>query len=131
MGKGTVSGGSPIAWVKYLPFLIGLQVRLPGSDHVASSPFSILNQPIYTPQRKLEAKSARSLQYQLLKRNKNVCILSIAVTTLLYITATYDYHIRYVHCACPQGSGRNSYQTLCIKSGEFWRVLGHPHVRHH
>ena len=64
MGKGTVSGGSPIAWVKYVPFLIGLQVRLPGSDHVASSPFSILNQPIYTPQRKLEAKSARSLQYQ-------------------------------------------------------------------
>ena len=64
MGKGTVSGGSPIAWVKYVPFLIGLQVRLPGSDHIASSPFSILNQPIYTPQRKLEAKSARSLQYQ-------------------------------------------------------------------
>ena len=51
--------------------------------------------------------------------------------TLLYIMATYDYHIRYVHRACPQGSGRNSYQASCIESGEFWRVLGCSHVRHH
>ena len=50
--------------------------------------------------------------------------------TLLYITATYDYHIGYVHCACLQGSGCNSYQAMCIESGEFWRVLGRSHVRH-
>ena len=35
------------------------------------------------------------------------------------------------HCTCPQGSGRNSYQALCIESGEFWRVLGRSHVRRH
>ena len=42
---------------------------------------------------------------------------------------TYDYHIRYVHRACLEGSGRNSYQASCIESGEFWRVLGRPRVR--
>ena len=67
----------------------------------------------------------------LLKRNKYICILSIAVTTLLYIMTKYDYHIWYVHRACPYSSGRNSYQALCIKSGEFWRALGSPHVRRH
>ena len=51
--------------------------------------------------------------------------------TLLYIMTTYDYHIRYVHCTCLQGSGHNSYQASCIESGEFWRVLGRPCVRHH
>ena len=54
---------------------------------------------------------------RVLKRNKYVCILSIAVTTLLYITTKYDYHIWYVHRACPYSSGRNSYQASCIESG--------------
>ena len=66
-----------------------------------------------------------------LKRNKYVCILSIAVTTLLYITTKYDYHIWYVHRACPYSSGRSSYQASCIESGEFWRVLGCSRVRRH
>ena len=78
-----------------------------------------------------EGAEVEIVRMRVLKRNKYVCILSIAVMTLLYITATYDYHIRYVHCACPQGSGRNSYQASCIESGEFWRVLGRPRVRCH
>ena len=59
-----------------------------------------------------------------------VCILSIAVMTLLYNTTKYDYHIWYAHHTCLQGSGHNSYKGHVNDSGEFWRVLGHPHVRH-
>ena len=69
--------------------------------------------------------------HTMLKCNKYICILSIAVTTLLYITTKYDYHIWYVHRTCLQGSGCNSYQGHVNDSGEFWRVLGCPCVRYH
>ena len=67
----------------------------------------------------------------LLKRNKYVGILSIAVTTLQYITISmitissmYIAHVR-------KGSGRNSYQGHVNDSGEFWRVLGCTRIRCH
>ena len=67
----------------------------------------------------------------MLKDNKYVCILSIAVMTLLYImismTAIFSMYIVHV-CL---GSGHNSYQGHVYDSGEFWRVLGCPCVRHH
>ena len=61
-----------------------------------------------------EGAEVEIVRMRVLKRNKYVCILSIAVMTLLYIMATYDYHIRYVHHACLQGSGCNSYQASCV-----------------
>ena len=60
----------------------------------------------------------------MLKRNKYVGILSIAVTTLQYITISmitiFSMYIAHVR----SGSGRNSYQGHVNDSGEFWRVLG-------
>ena len=68
---------------------------------------------------------------RLLKHNKYVCILSIAVVTLLYITismiAIFSMYIAHV-CL---GSGHNSYQGHVNDSGEFWRVLGCTHIRCH
>ena len=59
-----------------------------------------------------------------LKHNKYIGILSIAVTTLLYImTSTItisSMYIAHVHT----GIGCNSYQGHVNDSGEFWRVLG-------
>ena len=67
----------------------------------------------------------------LLKRNKYVGILSIAVTTLQYITISmitiFSMYIAHVRL----GSGRNSYQGHVNDSGEFWRVLGCTHIRRH
>ena len=67
----------------------------------------------------------------LLKHNKYICILSIAVITLLYITISmitiFSMYIVHVHL----GSGHNSYQGHVYNSGEFWRVLGCPHARCH
>ena len=67
----------------------------------------------------------------MLKHNKYVCILSIAVMTLLYITIsmTTIFSMYIVHVCL--GSGHNSYQGHVYDSGEFWRVLGCPCVRHH
>ena len=66
-----------------------------------------------------------------LKRNKYVCILSIAVVTLLYIMISmitiFSMYIAHVRL----GSGRNSYQGHVNDSGEFWRVLGCIHIRRH
>ena len=54
-----------------------------------------------------------------LKHNKYVCILSIAVTTLLYIMISmitiFSMYITHVHL----GSGCNSYQGHVYDSGEF------------
>ena len=68
---------------------------------------------------------------KVLKRNKYVGILSIAVMTLQYITISmitifsmYIAHVRF-------GSGRNSYQGHVNDSGEFWRVLGCTRIRRH
>ena len=67
----------------------------------------------------------------MLKHNKYVCILSIAVTTLLYITISmitiFSMYIMHVHL----GSGCNSYQGHVNDSGEFWRVLGCTCIRCH
>ena len=67
----------------------------------------------------------------MLKHNKYVCILSIAVTTLLYITISmitiFSMYIAHVRL----GSGRNSYQGHVNDSGEFWRVLGCTRIRRH
>ena len=56
---------------------------------------------------------------QMLKCNKYVRILSIAVTTLLYITISmitiFSMYITHVHL----GSGHNSYQGHVNDSGEF------------
>ena len=56
---------------------------------------------------------------QLLKCNQYICILSIAVTTLLYITISmitiFSMYIVHVHL----GSGHNSYQGHVNDSGEF------------
>ena len=69
--------------------------------------------------------------HSLLKRNKYVGILSIAVTTLQYITISmitiFSMYIAHVR----SGSGRNSYQGHVNDSGEFWRVLGCTRIRHH
>ena len=71
------------------------------------------------------------LETLLLKHNKYVGILSIAVMTLQYITISmitifsmYIVHVRY-------GSGHNSYQGHVNDSGEFWRVLGCTCIRRH
>ena len=54
-----------------------------------------------------------------LKHNKYVCILSIAVITLLYIMISmitiFSMYITHVHL----GSGCNSYQGHVYDSGEF------------
>ena len=67
----------------------------------------------------------------LLKRNKYVGILSIAVTTLQYITISmitiFSMYIAHVRL----GSGHNSYQGHVNDSGEFWRVLGCTRIRCH
>ena len=68
---------------------------------------------------------------KVLKRNKYVGILSIAVTTLQYITISmitiFSMYIAHVRL----GSGRNSYQGHVNDSGEFWRVLGCTRIRRH
>ena len=67
----------------------------------------------------------------MLKRNKYVGILSIAVTTLQYITISmitiFSMYIAHVR----EGSGHNSYQDHVNDSGEFWRVLGCTCIRRH
>ena len=66
-----------------------------------------------------------------LKRNKYVGILSIAVTTLQYITISMiTIFSMYIAHVC-SGSGCNSYQGHVNDSGEFWRVLGCTRIRHH
>ena len=75
---------------------------------------------------------ARPLQQGgVLKRNKYVGILSIAVTTLQYITISmitiFSMYIAHVRL----GSGCNSYQGHVNDSGEFWRVLGCTRIRCH
>ena len=69
--------------------------------------------------------------YAVLKRNKYVGILSIAVTTLQYITISmitiFSMYIAHVRL----GSGCNSYQGHVNDSGEFWRVLGCTRIRRH
>ena len=68
---------------------------------------------------------------RLLKRNKYVCILSIAVMTLLYITISMiTIFSMYIMHVC-LGSGCNSYQGHVNDSGEFWRVLGCTRIRCH
>ena len=56
---------------------------------------------------------------KLLEHNKYICILSIAVTTLLYITISmitiFSMYIAHVLL----GSGHNSYQGHVNDSGEF------------
>ena len=59
----------------------------------------------------------------MLKRNKYIGILSIAVTTLLYImTSIITISSMYIVHVC-KGIGCNSYQGHVNDSGEFWRVL--------
>ena len=67
----------------------------------------------------------------MLKCNKYICILSIAVTTLLYIkiSVIVIFSMYIVHVCL--GSGRNSYQGHVNDSGEFWRVLGCTRIRCH
>ena len=76
--------------------------------------------------------SARSQsRREVLKCNKYIGILSIAVTTLQYITISmitiFSMYIAHVR----KGSGRNSYQGHVNDSGEFWRVLGCTRIRRH
>ena len=63
----------------------------------------------------------------LLKRNKYVGILSIAVTTLQYITISmitiFSMYITHVRL----GSGCNSYQGHVNDSGEFWNFCANGH----
>ena len=85
--------------------------------------------PMWTSSSELGTRSVKN--GYVLKRNKYVGILSIAVTTLQYITISmitiFSMYIVHVHL----GSGRNSYQSHVNDSGEFWRVLGCTRIRRH
>ena len=108
----------------------GLNVRLDLSGKATTKSLGLLSaQPVLEILG--ESTWAVTVWVILLKRNKYVGILSIAVTTLLYITISmitifsmYIVHVRL-------GSGRNSYQGHVNDSGEFWRVLGCTRIRRH